>query len=318
MAYTERHMKPLVVILGPTATGKSSLAMTLAQKHGGEIVNADALQVYRGLEIGTAKPSCYDREQIPHHLVDILEPTETFSAGEFARQARIAIKEIRKRQRIPIVVGGSGLYCRALLDGLSPIPPIPQEIRRQLRNRLEREGLAALRQELRGIDPEVERDLAAGDKQRILRALEVWLGTSRTLTSWRQFRSSEEPLSATKIGLTLPRTVLYDRIAQRATAMIDAGWVQEVKTLLEGGLSGSEPAFQAIGYRQLVEHVRRGSPLSETLEMIVVATRRYAKRQQTWFRREPGIRWFEALEFESLVGQVEQEFGSVLCLGGQG
>jgi tRNA dimethylallyltransferase len=257
MPYTEASMRPLIVVLGPTATGKSSLAMYLAQEFGGEIINADALQVYRGLDVGTAKPSPDDRQRVPHHLVDILDPRASFSAGEFARRARLAIAGIRQRSRLAVVVGGSGLYLRALLEGLSPVPAIPGDIRRELRRRLEIEGPEILRAELRAVDPESERQLSVGDTQRLLRGLEVWIATSRTLSSWRREESPEERFEAVKIGLTIPRALLYDRIAQRAQTMIDAGWVEEVRALLDSGLSGSEPAFQAIGYRQLVDHVRK-------------------------------------------------------------
>lgn len=303
-------MRPVLVILGPTATGKSALALALAESSHGEIINADSLQIYRRLDVGTAKPSAEDRSRVPHHLVDILEPRQGFSAGEFARRARIAVAAIRGRSRWPIVVGGSGLYLRALLEGLSPIPPIPDDLREALRQRLESEGLAALRAELRACDPVTERELARGDTQRVLRALEVWMATSRPLSSWQSEPSPTPALEAVKIGLTLPRSVLYDRIVQRAEAMVKSGWVQEVESLLKSGFDGTEPAFQAIGYRQLVEHLRGRMSLAEALEEIVVATRRYAKRQLTWFRREADITWYDATDGRTLERKVSAELAS--------
>jgi len=291
-------MPPILVLLGPTATGKSELAMSLAETFNGEIVNADALQVYRRLEVGTAKPASEDRQRIPHHLVDILEPDEPFSAGQFARLARTAIEDVHEASRLPIIVGGSGLYLRALLEGLSPIPAIQSMTRDLLKERFEREGLDLLRQELREVDPETEQRLAAGDTQRVLRALEVWTETSRTLSSWQEEKTDEEPLEALKVGLTLPRSLLYDRIAERAEAMMDGGWVEEVRHLLESGLTGSEPAFQAIGYRQLVEHLRGHTSLSQALSSVIVSTRQYAKRQLTWFRREADVKWYGAEDSE--------------------
>jgi tRNA dimethylallyltransferase len=290
-------MPPVLAIVGATATGKSSLALELAEPLGGEIINADALQVYRGFDIGTAKPSREDRRRVAHHLLDILEPDEPFSAGEFARRARQAIAEIRGRRRLPMLVGGSGLYLRALIEGISPIPAIDPELRQRLRRRLEAEGVEALRLELRRLDPVTAARLAAGDSQRLLRALEVAVGTGRPLSAW----IAEEPvgdggIDAVWIGLTLPRALLYDRIAVRVGRMLAAGWMDEVRSLLAAGLSPSLPAFQAIGYRQLAGHVAGEATLEEATERIVRATRRYAKRQLTWFRRRPGVEWFPAAE----------------------
>ncbi len=294
---------PLLVILGATATGKSALGLALAEALGGEIVNADALQAYRGFDIGTAKPSPADRARVPHHLIDILDPHERWSAGEFSRQARAAISEIEARGRRPIVVGGSGLYLRALLDGISPIPPGDEAVRAELRARLADEGLPALRAELARRDRSSHDRLMAGDTQRILRALEVALVTGRTQSEWiaDQPFGGGERLSALRIGLTLPRSVLYDGIAGRVARMVEQGWVAEVARRLDEGLEPELPPFQAIGYRQLVFHCRGELPLAEAIEETVRATRRFAKRQETWFRKEPGVAWFVAEPFERLV-----------------
>ena len=290
-------MPPVLAIVGATATGKSALALELAGSLGGEIVNADALQVYRGLDIGTAKPSPAERRRGAHHLLDILDPHEPFSAGEFAHRAREAIDEIRGRGRLPMLVGGSGLYLRALVEGISPIPQVDPELRRHLRRRLESEGLERLRGELRLLDPPTAERLAPGDTQRVLRALEVAHGTGRPLSSW----IAEKPvgdggIEAVWVGLTLPRALLYDRIAVRVERMLAAGWVEEVRRLVAAGVEPSQPAFQAIGYRELAVHVAGNMTLAEATERIVRATRRYAKRQETWFRRQFEVRWFPATE----------------------
>lgn len=290
---------PVVVVLGPTATGKSALGLFLAERLGGEIVNADALQVYRGLDIGTAKPTTEERARVPHHLVDVIEPSERFSAGEFARLARAAITGIRARGRRPVVVGGSGLYLRALLEGISPIPPGDHEVRRRLLGRLEGEGLATLHEELRRRDPATAARLLPGDGQRILRALEVVESSGTPLSEWIARRPyGRERLRAVRLGLTLPRALLYDAIERRVARMVERGWVEEVRHLLSRGLSPAAPAFQAIGYRQLARHAVGDWSLERAQEETVGATRRFAKRQQTWFRKEPDILWLDAREVE--------------------
>jgi tRNA dimethylallyltransferase len=302
-------MQPLIAVLGPTATGKTSLGMRLAQELDGEIINADALQVYRGLEIGTDKPPPELRRAVPHHLIDILDPEEPYSAGEFARRARPLIDDIRRRRRTPILVGGSGLYLRAVLEGLSPIPPTDPEVRAALEARCASDGLAALYQELRGVDPATARRLTPGDRQRILRALEVARSSGRPLSGWLAERpQGGERSSAVKLGLTLPRTILYDRIASRVTDMLERGWVEEVKTLLQAGVDPRSPAFQAIGYRQLARHVQGGWDLEAARDDTIRATRRYAKRQMTWFRKEEQVRWIPAAEPERGIRSWLRQF----------
>lgn len=301
---------PIVAVVGPTAVGKSGLALELAEALGGEIVNADAFQVYRGLDIGTAKPTSSMRERVAHHLVDVLDPTETFSAGEFARRARRAISEIRARGRVAFVVGGSGLYLRALFEGLAPLPRRRPELRADLEERLEREGIEALYRELQRVDPETARRLASSDRQRILRALEIFLASGETMSSWLRRRPVEEPLPAHKIGLTLPRAILYDRIAVRVNQMVEQGWLDEVLSMLDRGIDSSAPAFRAIGYRQMLRHVRGESTLDEAIDETVRASRRYAKRQETWFRKESGVRWHPAEELDRLVPTLLRDIQS--------
>lgn len=310
-----------IAVLGATATGKTGLALRLAEQLDGEIVNADALQIYRGLDIGTAKPSLEERQRVPHHLVDILEPTEGFSAGDFARLARAAIRDIVARDRVPLVVGGSGLYLKALFEGLAEMPEISPELRDELRSRLDVEGLPVLRRELRDVDPASVARLTSGDSQRILRALEIWLQTGRTMTDWLASSKPEEPpLAVEKIGLTLPRPLLYDKISDRARAMLKAGWVEEVARLLSLHPIDA-PAFQAIGYRELARALARRSEKStdgqpsvrltaEEFDFVAAeistATRRYAKRQETWFRKETQVEWLNPLELESTFDGLVQ------------
>lgn len=294
-----------MILVGPTAVGKSHLALELARLYDGEVVNADALQAYRGFNVGTAKPSTAERQRVPHHLLDILEPHERYSAGEFARRARQAIAEIQARGRLPIVVGGSGLYVRALCAGISPMPPGDETVRQALRMRARAEGLAPLRAELAALDPETAQRLMPGDSQRITRALEVALVSGRPLSSWiREQPFGEHPLSALRIGLTLSRAILYDRIGQRTRRMLEQGWLEEVASLLASGLSTTLPAFQAIGYRELAAHLGGRMSQEEAVEAIGVATRRFAKRQLTWFRKEPEITWFESLEPITILKRV--------------
>lgn len=283
----------VVAIVGPTASGKTALSLELAGLLDVEIVNADALQVYRGLDIGTAKPSADEQRRVPHHLIDILEPDESYSAGDFARRARTAIADIEGRGKVALVVGGSGLYLRALFEGLKELPRHQPEVRKALQAELESEGLARLYAELGAIDPESAERLRPGDTQRILRALEVYRSSGKTLSWWLRQDSGEARIERLMIGLTLPRTILYDRIAVRVRDMVRRGWVYEVAALLKFGTSPSAPAFQAIGYRQMVQHLEGRSTLEAATDEAILATRQYAKRQETWFRRERDLAWFQ-------------------------
>jgi tRNA dimethylallyltransferase len=298
---------PIVAIVGATATGKSALGLALAERlpGGGEIVNADALQVYRGFEVGTAKPEPAERRRVPHHLIDILDPHERYSAGEFARRASQAIAAIRGRGRWPIVVGGSGLYLRALLAGISPVPAADPRVRERLRRRAALEGLAPLAAELARLDPATAARLAPGDSQRVLRALEVALVSGLPLSAWIAKQPfGTQSIAAIRVGLTLPRAILYDRIEGRVARMVESGWIEEVRGLIGRGLAPDLPAFQAIGYRQLVHHVRGDWSLARAIEETVRATRRFAKRQETWFRKEPDVTWFSAEELDRRIPQV--------------
>jgi len=285
--------------------------MALAERFGGEIINADALQVYRGLDIGTAKPTEDEQRRVRHHLIDVLEPTEVFSAGDFSRRARSAIEEVQSRGAFPIVVGGSGLYLRALFDGIAPLPSSVPEVRIEFEQALEREGSPALWQRLAKIDPPTAERLGPNDSQRILRALEIHALSGRPMSELL----AEDPvghgrLDADRVGLTLERSFLYDRIATRVHQMMECGWVDEVRGLLDAGLDEAAPAFQAIGYRQIAAHVGGRLSLEDAIEETVRATRRFAKRQLSWFRKESEIKWFPAVPHEVCLQQVLDSFFS--------
>ncbi len=292
---------PIPAVVGPTAAGKSGLGLELARRLDGEIINGDALQIYRRLSIGTDKPTPEMLREIPHHLVDILEPNEAFSAGEFARRGRVAIHDILRRGRLPIVVGGSGLYLRALFEGLSPLPRSRPEVRAELEAWADREGPADLHKHLREIDPETAQRLVPQDRQRIVRALEIHRSSGVPMSDWLRRKPVEKPIPALRIGLTVPRAILYDRIADRVDQMVEKGWVSEVVKMLDQGFEPSAPAFQAIGYRQIVRHVRGELSLQEAVKDTIQATRRYAKRQMTWFRKEPGVQWVSGLDFDTVL-----------------
>jgi tRNA dimethylallyltransferase len=299
-------------VVGATATGKSAFALELAEAIGGEIVNADSLQAYRGLEIGTAKPSAEERARVPHHLVDILDPREVYSAGEFSRRAREALAGIAARGRSAVIVGGSGLYLRALWSGIAPLPPGDPGLRAVLEAELSTHGVEHLADELRRVDPESSSRIGRRDAQRILRALEVQRATGAPISEWIR-RQPFEPgaIAVRKLGLTLPRADLYDRIEARARGMIRRGWVEEVRNLLAAGVPAEAPAFQAIGYAELVAAIRGRTGLDEAMTRLIVRTRRFAKRQEAWFRREPEIEWLDARHEDSIRRGIAAAVGSL-------
>ena len=308
-----------IVILGPTAVGKSALAVELALRVQGEIIGVDALQVFRGFDIGTAKPSAADRVRVPHHLIDICEPTERLSAGRFASLARDAIREVEERGNPALLVGGSGFYLQVVLEGISPIPEVDEDIREALRQRLIDEGLTSLRRELELLDPKTAAALEPGDTQRTLRALEVLRATGRGLSDWHAEQPREERIATEQVlGLTLPRAQLYERIEARVRSMMKDGWLLEVERLLDRGLEPEIPAFQAIGYRQLAAHLRGETSLEQAVAEVVSATRRYAKRQMTWFRRRAGVRWLSMEEPQRALTEALDALRGADSGGGNG
>jgi tRNA dimethylallyltransferase len=285
---------PLIVVAGPTASGKTALALRLARERGGEIVSCDSQQVYRGLDLGTAKPTPAERAAVPHHMIDVADPRAGFSAAEFARLARGALAGIRRRGRLPVVAGGTGLYLRALLHGLFDGPARDDALRARLEAIADRRGDALLHRLLSRVDPAAAGRIAPRDRVRVVRALEVYLRTGRPMSA--EQRGSGEPLSGFRtllLGLAPDRTLLRAAVVARTRRMLAEGLVAEVRGLLANGLPADARPLQSIGYREAVAVVRGEMPEDEAEPAIVGATMRLAKRQMTWFRhQEPGIRWF--------------------------
>jgi len=286
-------MKPrILVIAGPTASGKSDLAIELAKQLDGEIVCADSLTIYRGLDIGSAKPTPEQRRRVPHHLLDIREPTQPFTAADFRAEAGQAIDDIHKRGKLPLVVGGTGLYLRVLLHGLTDAPGENPTLRQQLTTRAIQEGPETLLEELHQVDPVTAARCHPNNLVRILRALEVWHATGSPLSSFHQRHGfGDQPYDALLLCLDLARETLYRRIDRRVEIMLSAGLVDEVRGLLQAGLPDDVKPLQAIGYKEVLAHLRGELTLEAMLELIKRNTRHLAKRQLTWFRREPDLQW---------------------------
>lgn len=286
-------MKPrLLVIAGPTASGKSALAITLAEALNGEIICVDSLTVYRGLSIGSAKPTREQQQRIPHHLLDLREATEPFTAADFRAAATAAIQDIVGRGRHPILAGGSGLYLRTLLRGLNRAPGEDPALRDKLRQRAQREGAETLLAELAAVDPATAARLHPRDLFRIIRALEVYSCTGLPLSRFHEEHGfSDSPYDALQFCLDLPRQELYQRIDDRVDLMLAAGLVTEVFGLLQAGVPPDCKPLQAIGYKEVVAHLNGLSDHEEMVRLIKRNTRHFAKRQLTWFRSEPEMQW---------------------------
>jgi len=293
LAGAERAMpRRPIVILGPTAAGKSEIALQVALQTRAEIVGADSRQIYQGLEIGTAAPGARERALVPHHLASFLHPGEAYSAGRYAREARSAIDGIRARGGAALVVGGSGLYLRALLDGLFEGPGRDEGVRARLHERLAREGLPALRGELLRVDPEAHAKILGADAVRVIRALEVHELTGRPITALRRERR-REPLPAIRFGIRWPRPLLALRIASRIQDQLRDGFMAQARSLLEAGLPEGAPGVGTLGYRELLAHLRGECSLESAVDTIALRTRQLAKRQETWFRKVGDVVWFD-------------------------
>ena len=293
------ELAPLVVVLGPTASGKSALGIDLAERLGGEILVCDSTQVYRHFDIGTGKVPAAEQRGIPHHLVDLVEPGEVFTAGEFRRRAIDVLDDLRRRGKLPIITAGTGLYLRALLEGLADAPERSEELRARLRQRAAKHGPLYLHRVLARMDKEAAARIAPRDTQKIIRAIEIRQLAGKTVGEvHRRGRSALAGFEIRKIGLQPPRDTLYARINARVESMIAAGWANEVRGLIARGVPADAKPFQFIGYSDLREVLTRSEgtradarAIADTVPRIQQATRRFSKRQGTWFRKEEEVHW---------------------------
>lgn len=296
--------QPLLVVVGPTAVGKTDIAVQLALRLEGEIVSADSRQVYRALNVGTAKPGSELRALVPHHLVDIVEPGESFSVADYQRRARQAIDQIRARGRLPLLVGGTGLFVQAVVDGYAFSPSRADHRLRNIFQRLAKiRGPRYLWERLESIDPVAAHRVHPHNVRRVIRHLEVFAHTGITLTQWESRRESGEGNSACLVGLYMARQELYRRIEARVDEMLEQGLVAEVKGLQQMGLGSGHNAMQSLGYREILDYLEGRTSLEAAVAELKKNTRRFAKRQLTWFRRDERIRWFAA-DSESREGLV--------------
>lgn len=281
---------PVVVLCGPTASGKTGLACSLAKNFDLEVVSADSRQIYRKMDIGTAKPTAEERAVVPHHLLDVVDPDDDFSVADYVDLAGRAISEIDRQGRVPFVVGGTGLYIRALTDGLADTPTGDETLRRRLQQDEQEMGEGTLYRRLQSVDPEQAAKIHPNNLVRIIRALEVFESTGIPLSQFQQrHRFADEPYRVLKIYLNPPRAKLYQRIETRVDAMLAAGLVDEVRSLLAAGYDPSLKSMKAIGYREVASFLSGVIEYDETVELIKRETRRYAKRQETWFKKEKSI-----------------------------
>jgi tRNA dimethylallyltransferase len=291
----------LVVVLGPTGSGKTALSLALAERFHGEIVNCDSVAMYREFEIGTAKPTAIERARAPHHLFDFVEPAAYITAGDYARQGREVLQQIKSRGALPVVVGGTGLYLRALLEGLFAGPQRSEELRRRLRGRAAEKGSAHLHRILSRLDPAAGVKIHANDVPKLVRAVEVCLASRTKVTEmWKQGRDPLRGFRIVRLGLDPDRDTLYERINQRARRMFDDGLVEETWTLLEKYGETARP-LAALGYKQAVALIRGETDQKTALQAAQQAHRNYAKRQMTWFRREPDVTWWKGFGDDASV-----------------
>jgi len=303
--------------MGPTAVGKTGLVMQLAKYLSGEIVNADSMQIYRFMDIGTAKPTAAERSEVAHHLLDIVDPDEDFDASRYSQMAREAINNLAEEGGVAIVAGGTGLYLKALFHGLFPAAHSDQSIRERLRREGEKHGGLGLYNRLKGVDPSTAGRLHPHDLFRVIRALEVWECTGKPMSVLQKehgFR--ENPFITLKIGLQRPRSELYKRIDRRVEKMMELGLLDEVRGLLDRGYLPHLKSMQALGYRHMVQHLIKGMKIAEAVRIMKRDTRHYAKRQMTWFGGDQEIKWFHPHEMDEITRLAREFLGR--CQEGNG
>ncbi len=301
-----------VAIVGPTCSGKTAISMELSKLVECEIVSADSRQVYRLIDIGTAKPTADEMSIVPHHLVDIAPLDELVSAGVYGKLARDTVAEIFARHKLPLIVGGSGLYIRAIVDGLFDAPEIDMGIREELRGRLKSEGAGKLLEELKLVDPDAAKGLVPQNYKRILRALEVYRTSGKKISTLRVERTQKPDFETIQFGIVLERNELYRRIESRVDEMIAAGLIEEVKELLRRGFDPELNSLQTVGYKESIGYVQGKLRFEDMVSLIKMNTRRYAKRQLTWFRKDPRIIWLNAdgKSAKSLAREIYENFES--------
>jgi tRNA dimethylallyltransferase len=298
----------VVVIVGPTAVGKTKLGIALAKKLGGEIISGDSMQIYKGMDIGTAKVKPDEMDGIPHHLLDIKEPCEPFSVVEFQRLCRALIADISARGRLPIIVGGTGLYIQAAIyDYQFSDAPSDEAYRRALRQLAAEQGAEALHRQLEVVDPESAARIHPHNVRRVIRALEVYHSTGKPFSEWQRGQQKQLLYEAAIIGLTAERSVLYRRINERVDQMIAEGLVEEARALYDRGFRDCQ-AVQAIGYKELYDYFDGRVSLEEAIEQLKQNSRRYAKRQLTWFRNQMPVEWFDMTDAKMFAARVEEIF----------
>lgn len=310
-------MKPLVVVLGPTAVGKTAIGIQLCQKLNGEIVSGDSMLVYKGMDIGTAKPSIEERQGIPHHMIDIMDPSEEYNVVEFQEKATCVIEDIQQRGKIPVLLGGTGLYIRAIIEGYQFSPANSNNVfRQQLQEEACEFGNMYVWQKLKAIDPVTAARLHPNDQRRIIRAIEVYHDTGLPLSA--QYAATyKTPYKLALIGLTMPREMLYQRIDDRVDIMISDGLEQEVRRLLQEGYHPEMLAMKGLGYRQMIDYINGEYDLAEAIYLIKRDTRHFAKRQMTLFKKIDGIEWYDVSQYLSktaLLEDISNNLAGKICL----
>jgi len=302
---------PIVVIIGPTAVGKTNLSLSIANEFSAEIVGADSMQVFRYMDIGTAKPSKEEQQQADHHLIDVADPDEDYHAGRYAEESLSACRSIIDKGKMPLVVGGTGLYIKALLEGMIESLPIDKNIREELKERLEKEGREVLYAELNKTDPDSASRIHPNDTQRLLRALEIFQATGVLWSTHIENEDKKGQFSRVlKIGLTCEREKLYERINMRAQMMMDAGFLEEVQGLLDMGYGPDLKSMQSLGYRHCLQYIEGNWDLETTFSLLARDTRRYAKRQYTWFGKDKDVFWVSPEDKEEVFAHIQGFLGT--------